>query len=562
MVVTALVAVLLAAGLVLCGVTTLSWQRGGSPATDRFAVAAGVAGVGSASIGTAYLVESTALVFFFATALGLALPLPWAVFAFGYTGMDRLLSRPAVGTLAVPSAIGLLASGAVFLGDPSRIESLFGGGAAVAGTTVLSILQWFTLLYAGGLLLVGSGLVVWVFQRYDHLDSTTGAILGVFGTVPWLSLLFGLRASSLSMLALGAIVAVGMAVGAGSAVALAGPIPLFERVPAAGSVGSRTVVRELTDPVVVTDRDGRILETNRSLRHDLSVDPGAVLGDSVGDLLGKPIDELGADSRIEPERASGRQLYQPAVSELTDPRGEPLGHAVVLRDVTDDITRRQRLEVFNRILRHNVRNDMTIIKGEAKNVDARVDGEGVAESTHSIVETAEGLVELGEKAREVERLLEEPRDEPGEPFRLKPLVEDVAAETTAGRDGVIYEQEIPERIAVEARAELVRVALSNLLENAVEHNDAEDPMVRVEAEYDPGATYPLCVSVLDNGPGVPETETRTIESGTEEPLQHSDGIGLWIVRWATNRLRGRVSFDDRSPRGTEVSIYLPEAERR
>jgi signal transduction histidine kinase len=63
--------------------------------------------------------------------------------------------------------------------------------------------------------------------------------------------------------------------------------------------------------------------------------------------------------------------------------------------------------------------------------------------------------------------------------------------------------------------------------------------------------------VRDNGPGIPEDELVPLQEGTETPLKHGSGLGLWLVEWGISRLGGTIQFDANEPRGTVVWLRLP-----
>ncbi|WP_197409880.1 ATP-binding protein, partial [Haloferax profundi] len=64
------------------------------------------------------------------------------------------------------------------------------------------------------------------------------------------------------------------------------------------------------------------------------------------------------------------------------------------------------------------------------------------------------------------------------------------------------------------------------------------------------------IHVTDNGPGIPDTELTVLESGTETPLQHISGLGLWLVHWIIDRSNGRLRFAENQPRGTVAIVRL------
>ena len=62
--------------------------------------------------------------------------------------------------------------------------------------------------------------------------------------------------------------------------------------------------------------------------------------------------------------------------------------------------------------------------------------------------------------------------------------------------------------------------------------------------------------MVDDGPGIPDWELESLDAGTESPLQHSTGLGLWQLSWAVTTLNGDVSFDTTD--GTAVEMFIPD----
>jgi signal transduction histidine kinase len=115
--------------------------------------------------------------------------------------------------------------------------------------------------------------------------------------------------------------------------------------------------------------------------------------------------------------------------------------------------------------------------------------------------------------------------------------------------------------SLHARADSrLKTALSELIENAIVHNDQSTPEVTVTTRSPSkdrtGEWIELVVA--DNGPGIPDQEQETIERGEETPLQHGTGIGLWIVYWTISLYGGEISIEENTPRGTCVVLRLPQ----
>lgn len=103
-------------------------------------------------------------------------------------------------------------------------------------------------------------------------------------------------------------------------------------------------------------------------------------------------------------------------------------------------------------------------------------------------------------------------------------------------------------------AMLVRVALSNLVDNAVKHG-APGP-VRIGARRDERGW--LRLSVCDPGPGpAPDATARMFEHGERaNPQARGFGLGLWVVRRVAELHQGQVSYA-RGAGGACFTLALP-----
>ena len=238
-------------------------------------------------------------------------------------------------------------------------------------------------------------------------------------------------------------------------------------------------------------------------------------------------------------KAGQRRRVETTVSKITHD-GEP---AVLInaRDITDRRRREQRLSVFNRLLRHNFRNRLDVIKGHTERLTDQTDGD----HAETVLTAADRLATLGTRARRIDRLMA--RD-------LKPTTVDVAAVVTDVLDDldtteVSVETELPDAVELRTDAETLRTTLSSPLENAVRYADST---VTVAVT----TTAAGCqVVISDDGPGIPPTELNSLAAGTETDLQHGRGLGLWQLKWGVDALNGELEFDTAD--GTTIRITLP-----
>jgi signal transduction histidine kinase len=112
-------------------------------------------------------------------------------------------------------------------------------------------------------------------------------------------------------------------------------------------------------------------------------------------------------------------------------------------------------------------------------------------------------------------------------------------------------------VAVTAN-EMLGAVFRNLLNNAVQHNDKDDPCVTVSCEIDGDATI---VWIADNGPGIPdEQKSRVFGKGAKGIASSGTGIGLYLVQTLVVQYNGSVEVMDNDPEGTVFTIRLPKAD--
>jgi signal transduction histidine kinase len=219
----------------------------------------------------------------------------------------------------------------------------------------------------------------------------------------------------------------------------------------------------------------------------------------------------------------------------------------------------QQMTVLNRVLRHDIRTNANVIQGNA----SRLTSESVdtAETADKIERQAADLVELGEQARDVEQvLIDESADR--EERDLSSLVETCCEQVRRDYPTATVDVSLPPTLPVVAH-HLLDSAVANVVENAVEHNDKETPRATVEsASVSRDGTDYVELRVADNGPGIAEDEVEVLERGYETDLEHTSGLGLWLVRWIVASSGGEVRFEENEPEGSVVCLRLRRAEDR
>ncbi|WP_144903458.1 sensor histidine kinase [Halobellus captivus] len=255
-------------------------------------------------------------------------------------------------------------------------------------------------------------------------------------------------------------------------------------------------------------------------------------------------------------RADGRLIQ--TIAEVIPRADAAEGFVIFHVDVTRQKRREEQAEVLNRLMRHNVRNDLNLLRGHAKILSSHDDDE-VVDSAAVFDRVADRWLGLAETVRDIERLFDEVSTETA---RVEEVV--TSARRTVERELTEACIEIECGVAASKRvSERLHVALVELCENGIKHNDeptsSDDPTVRITVEQSDAPEW-ITIHVVDNGPGIPSQELTALDVDGETPLQHGSGLGLWLVQFVVRRLGGEIIARERNGGGTVVSMHVPLAD--
>lgn len=217
---------------------------------------------------------------------------------------------------------------------------------------------------------------------------------------------------------------------------------------------------------------------------------------------------------------------------------------------------RDNLEILNEVVRHDIRNDLQLVKLHAELLEDHADEPG-EEHLETIRKSTINAVDLTQRARELSEAMLQTEDEI-EPVRLRPiLATQLEKVRTAYPDAEITtDGQIP-GVTVMANG-LLNAVFRNLLKNAIQHNDKPTPEISVSiAQTDAG----VVVRIADNGPGVPDSMKETVFNKAERGLQSTgSGLGLYLVQSLVGSYDGDVWIEGSTSEGATFVVRLPEAE--
>jgi len=304
--------------------------------------------------------------------------------AFGleYTGRGNVVRSwifapvAAVPLITVPVAATNTTHGLLWTGF--RLDPVFG-----AATVEYTLQPWglfailFTLVAAGvGVLLLAEAILSYgPLYRTEGVAVITSTVFPVAGALMWL---FGVGpAPQLNLAPILFIPHLFI-----DAYAFVGT-HMFDTNPTTQRAAERSALEGLNDPLLVVDPDEQVVNLNDRAKELFGIDAMAELPVPLERLTGVGLEELRTEGEIGSVGAD-RGTYAVSYTALSDPRGDGVGGMIALYDVTEERRRKQQLSVLNRVIRHNLRNEMTIIRGHAEMIGEEVDDPGLAAQADSI----------------------------------------------------------------------------------------------------------------------------------------------------------------------------------
>lgn len=309
----------------------------------------------------------------------------------------------------------------------------------------------------------------------------------------------------------------------------------------------RATIQASPNAIIVVDPEGRVEQWNPAAER--------IFGWTRDEVLGEPNPIIPEDKQAEFDRwvtdildgdaQTGLETQRRAkdgslldvrlsTAPIRDASDEAVGAMAVIEDVSDRVDRERALRRFRQAIT------------ATSHAVYITDTEGMIKYVNPAFETITGYPRT-EAIGQTPRILST-----GE---LVQLIERVADQVAGEFPSSSIDLSLPDTATVDVSTNFA-LAVEELLVNAIEHNDQDNPEVHVSLESTPGR---LCLRIGDNGPGIPDMDRSVVAGDREiEPLYHGSGLGLWLVSWVVRRSEGTLSFGENDPQGSVVTIQLSQ----
>ena len=273
--------------------------------------------------------------------------------------------------------------------------------------------------------------------------------------------------------------------------------------------------------------------------------------DEVRDAIGRAGDGEFVRYKTEVRGENGLATIDFSVKPVVDESGDVSELVAEGRNVTAREQHRRHLEVMQRVIRHNMRNDLTKLRGWAQLIAEEERADRRAERLETVERIVEKWAAMAERMRYVHQLLQGWGNR-RHTMECETIVRDAVESVRPGTDDATIVVQAPSDVGSVRVPAPIRSAVRELVENAAASTEGatvEVELARPEEDW-------IDIRVRDDGPGLPEMEAEVLETGEETQLTHGLGLGLWTVRMVVTQAGGTASVES-STDGTEVRLRLP-----
>ena len=227
-------------------------------------------------------------------------------------------------------------------------------------------------------------------------------------------------------------------------------------------------------------------------------------------------------------------------------------------EITDYKHNDRRVSLFQRVLRHNLRNEISVIGGFADQLTDSADTVSVDTCGKKITTAAQKLSGVVESIKQIEATIT--TDNTTRSRRsVNTAVTDVAADVRAAYPTATIHvaEKTPLWVDID---ETFDYAIQHAIENGIEHADRDAPTVTVKINRSPN-TGRVEIRIEDENPPIPPMELTALDDQQQTtPTRHGSGCGLFVMKWCIESLGGELRIErgeSEETSGNTVYCYLP-----
>jgi two-component system, LuxR family, sensor kinase FixL len=338
----------------------------------------------------------------------------------------------------------------------------------------------------------------------------------------------------------------------------------------------RRILETAIDPVISIDEKGIILLCNPAAENEFGYSTVEMVGQNIKMLMPSPYKEehdgylanymrtgkaqiIGLIRELEGERKDGSVFpMELSVSEVSG--DEQRSFTGVVRNITEQKEMIDELKQFAYVTSHDLKAPLRAISNLSQWIEDDL-GDDLNE------ETAENFALLRRRVLRMENLIQGILQYSRAGSRDRTIVFCNLKEVI---DGIMGSIVVPEGFSVQIESDIIGVyadqtqiiqVFTNLISNAMKHNDNPQGKIKITARECKTNKEWVEILVADNGPGIPmqyrEKVFQVFQTLQARDKAENTGVGLAIVKKIIEKQGGKIEILDLNAVGTTFKILWP-----
>jgi len=329
-------------------------------------------------------------------------------------------------------------------------------------------------------------------------------------------------------------------------------------------VYSENILQSVPSGVVSIDNSMKIKSVNQAAERILGINAREVIDRDFPEVFNEPLITLIRDKKTISRgeypyvTKDNRHIWLGvSTSPLRNAAGETIGLIFVFTDLTDVKTLQEQVKLKERLtqlgemsagISHELRNSMSVISGYAKFLSKKVESSQKA-AVDAILEEIKNMDLI------ISELLQftKPAVLNTSDIDLNRLINETVTATVGSNETIRVTIDTENSIFIRADEVLLRQALTNILNNAIEAMP-EGGNLEIKSRH---LKDRVIISIKDTGEGIPENIKEKIFLPFYTTKQKGIGLGLALVQKIILAHNGSIEVDSTKGQGTIFTITLP-----
>lgn len=228
-----------------------------------------------------------------------------------------------------------------------------------------------------------------------------------------------------------------------------------------------------------------------------------------------------------------------------------MGSIIIIENITEDKNKDEKIKllknIFGRILRHNIRNELNVIMGHTDIIQTK-NCNNIHNNMNKIDDSTSKLLNISKKSQRIEKVISNINNKTK--FNSTKIINKSMRKFTNKDQNVNFNVNIIDSFEFTAHEQFILV-INEIIENGIEHNQSIQKDVTITSVIDDESEK---IIIEDNGTGIQNNEIEPIFNNTNETkLEHGSSLGLWLIKFITDLSDLEIEFIN-IDNGTKVII--------